>query len=147
MHPRKTTFCLQPSLITSQEKPFGFNLCVCDCMAWDELQRLRLVLVVDWEIALNTCAREKQWPWGIGLWNLPWYLSCLLAYFICVPNYHVDIFEKLHILWKAVDWSIVCHLCHITECLETNTILNNHCDFVTWGQVNCSFFAWGQEKL
>ena len=46
LHPRKTMNCLQPSLITGQEKSFGFNLCFCDCMALDEMQKLRIMLVV-----------------------------------------------------------------------------------------------------
>jgi len=50
---------------------------------WDEMQKLEIVLVVYLKNYLkHLCICEKQWPWGLSLVDLPWYLSCLLAYFI-----------------------------------------------------------------
>ena len=54
LHPRKTMICWKANPITSLESPSDSNLCVRCCMSRDEMQRLRLVLVVYDGMSPNT---------------------------------------------------------------------------------------------
>jgi len=48
------------------------------------------------------------------------HLCCLMIMFISL-KFCIS-------LWKAVGWSIACHLYHVIQCFRTKTLLSNHCE-------------------
>jgi len=147
-HPRKTMNCLQPSLITSLESPSNSNcvfVIVCHEMkfkSWDLCWLL--IEKLPQHLCLSETVTVRHWL------DEPSLILVLLAslFHLCCLIIIAPIFEILHIFWRSCWLKALLATCvHVIEFFGTNTTLNNHCDHITWGQVNYSFFAWGQAKL